>query len=474
LFRPKKGYNADVELVQRVLGALHAWGSNPAFMEIGPSGMSTPIGAEVFRERVLQTAAQLKPWGVEPGQRVALFLGNSSDFVATFLAILHNEAVVVPVPLEYRRIELDEIMANADPGVVIAEREHLGVLSPYLAGRTTVLRSNGQLALHSAARTGAEPADTPAGVAAIGYTYRGYGYPLGAMIPQEQYLHGVRAIQEGLGARAGERMMLLLPMTHIFAMISGVLLPLLHGLTVVLVKTIHPRVIFECLAEQEVDYVTAVPEIYEMLYRCRDMAPRLPHLSGLVSGGSVLSAESYLAIRRAFGVEVGHGYGLTEFTPVSRNIYGESEAGTAGPISTGVDMRIGAVEEDRAGEILVRAADMAKGYYRRPKETAEAFAGSWLRTGDLGYMRGEHLVFLREKKQTCKVNGRLVDLQEIRRALAATLGLTGVELSCKDGRLVGVLRGDSQETIRRDARRARPLLASSMAAYKIPKLVGAA
>ena len=60
---------------------------------------------------------------------------------------------------------------------------------------------------------------------------------------------------------------------------------------------------------------------------------------------------------------------------------------------------------------------MFRGYYHREAETREAFKNGWFSTGDLGRFDGDHLVFIREKKKTCKVNGSLVDLEEVRRAI---------------------------------------------------------
>ena len=96
----------------------------------------------------------------------------------------------------------------------------------------------------------------------------------------------------------------------------------------------HPRHIFRIIEERRIDHITAVPEIYALLRRLKEPGRTLPSLKVFVSGGSVLSADEYARIRQTFGVEVLHGYGLTEFAPASRNMRGQARAGTVGPVDS--------------------------------------------------------------------------------------------------------------------------------------------
>jgi long-subunit acyl-CoA synthetase (AMP-forming) len=78
----------------------------------------------------------------------------------------------------------------------------------------------------------------------------------------------------------------------------------------------------------------------------------LSSLKVFVSGGSRLTKENYQKIKQAFGIEFLHGYGLTEFTPVSRNIRKQAKPGTIGPFCDGIEYKISSADINGHGEIL--------------------------------------------------------------------------------------------------------------------------
>jgi len=242
--------------------------------------------------------------------------------------------------------------------------------------------------------------------------------------------------------------------------------PLLYGMPMVIAQTFHPRRTFDAISSLQVCHITAVPELYRLLLRTRDKERALPTLQAFVSGGSYLGSEEYHALCDGFDVEVLHGYGLTEFTPVSRNSRGESRPATVGPLCDGVECRIA---DEPSGEILVRTGTMRGDYYRRPLETREANRGGWFRTGDAGHFSEGHLVFDREIKRTGKVNGLLVDLAEVERALAGVPGVRNGGASFAGGSVTAVVETDGDLEDRELSRMVRESLRDRIAAYKIPK-----
>jgi len=165
---------------------------------------------------------------------------------------------------------------------VIAEKEHLRHLSPYLHNSIVIVRSGDRFLLEQSVEGLACREDIPDDIASINYTYRGYGYPLGAMVSHDQYLHGARVLQDTLQGAAGEKMLLILPMSHIFTLVGCVLAPLLYRMTSVIVESIHPRFLFQCINEFRIEHVTSVPEVYELLFRVRDLATDLSSLKVFV------------------------------------------------------------------------------------------------------------------------------------------------------------------------------------------------
>lgn len=443
---------------------LSRWGAHPVVRELQPGREPRALTAGEYRGRIAELARTLRGEGIGEQTAVALFLENSIDHLVMLFALFEVGAIPVIAKLEYRRLELDEIFANADPGVVVTEAAHVDTLRPYLSGRAVILRDEEGFRMVERVDTIRRAPQVPAGTASINYTYRGIGYPVGAVVTHAQYLHGARVLQDGLYGLPGESMLFSIPISHIFTLVGCVLVPLLYGMTAVIARTIHPRVIFDYFDEYHIEHVTAVPELYRLLHRARPDARRFPALRTFVSGGSLLRAEEHGPIRDAFELDFLHGYGLTEFTPASRNIRGRARAGTIGPVCGGVACRI-----DDTGEILLRSDTMTGAYYRRAELTAEANAEGWFHTGDRGRLEDGHVLFEREIKRTCKVGGIMVDLAELERAISMHEAVGAVEVSFADGAVqagIGVAADADFDDIQKQI---RDFLKPLVAAYKVPR-----
>ncbi|MFP4373150.1 MAG: class I adenylate-forming enzyme family protein [Spirochaetaceae bacterium] len=455
---------------------LATWGGHPVLRELEPGVEPRAISASDYRARITTLAERLRGEGVGEKTTAALFLGNSIDHLVMLFALFELGAVPVIVKLEYRSLELDEIFSNADPAVVVTEADHVDILAPYLAGRHVIER--GTDGFRTTQRGSSSPAgapDLPEGTASINYTYRGLGYPLGVLVTHAQYLHGADVLQDGLYGYPGESMMFSIPISHIFTLVGCVLVPLRFGLTGVIARTIHPRKIFEYFDTYGIEHVTAVPEIYRLLFRALPDGRRFPALRTFVSGGSLLRAEEHAPIARAFELDFLHGYGLTEFTPASRNMRGRARAGTIGPVCGGVECRIAgnglgySDSRGTAGEVLLRAETMSGAYYRRPEESRQACTGGWFRTGDIGRFEDGHLIFEREHKRTCKVGGVMVDLEEVRRALLMHPDVHDAQVEFHDAGVqagIGVRSSLDFEEIQAEV---RAFLKPRLAAYKVPR-----
>ena len=456
---------------QAVSASLRDWGDWPAFLQVSKARGASPTSSTEFSERILETARQLSAWGIREKFLVPLFLDNSTDFITTFLSLLQIGAIPVLVKLEYRALELDEIFSNAQPQAVIAEKEHLHFLAPYLRNMIVIKRAEDGFSLSQSAEGLRGCDDVPDDIASINYTYRGYGYPLGAVVSHAQYLPGARVLQDGLQASAGEKMLIILPMAHIFTMVGCILVPLLFRMTSVIVDSLHPRLLFQYIRDFRIEHVTSVPEIYELLYRLRDPAADLSSLKVFVSGGSLLTLDSYSTLTRAFSVDLLHGYGLTEFTPVSRNVRHAARPGTVGPLCDQVECRIDTPAADGTGEILIRTPHATGTYYHRPRESGEAHLDGWFRTGDIGRMEKGHLVFLKELKNTRKINGNIVDMEEVTRAIRMDRDVADVRVGWENNALFAHLAVSRHIDFEEKTKRLKTSLRGMLAEYKIPRRV---
>lgn len=450
-------------LAEEIFASLENWGQHPVMTEITPGQPDISLDSDQFRQRVDELARTFLKMGVTERTPVPLFLENSIDFPTTFLALNKLNAIPVMVKLDYRFKELTEVFRNLDPDIVITELSHLPVIEPWLKNKTVIVRDSGGFAVSQTGSELARGIETPEDVASINYTYKGLGYPLGSMASYKQYLHGARVLQDGLQASPGESMLVILPMSHIFTLIGCITVPLMSKLTSVISRTLNPRHLFSTISQHSINHILSVPEIYELMSRIYRGDEALNSLKTFVSGGSYLAPEKYDEYSDKFRVEVLHGYGLTEFTPISRNKRRESRPGTIGPLCDGVSCRF----ED--GEILVNTPSVTRGYYRRELETSQAFKNGFFKTGDLGHLENNHLVFDKEKKRTRKMNGNIVDLAEVENVIKSYPMTDQVRLDFKPGRLIAYVSFKNKNDDEKD--KLREFLIDHIARYKVPKLI---
>jgi len=398
-----------------------------------------------------------------------VFINNSIEYVTILIALMNLGAVPVMVKLEYRKLELLDIFHNCRPQAVITEETHLQFLKPFLTGIVVIARSGTRLRLLQGSQQRLQAIEIADDIATVNYTYRGYGYPIGALVPHRQYLHGAEVLQQGLQGKPGERMLVILPMSHIFTLVGCIVTPILFHMTTVIAQTIHPRMIFQCIRKCSIDYLTSVPQIYSLLLRLQEESAYLSSLQAFVSGGSLLTAEDYRNITEGFAVELLHGYGLTECTPVSRNIRGGAKAGTIGPVCDKIECRINASAGNNNGEILIKSSYMSKAYLNRNWETREVFEGDWFKTGDRGCFEGEHLIFLEEIKNTRKINGNIVDLKEVRKAILLDDQISEVDIQYQNNSLSAYCGISEKINFPSKVRELKNSLRGLVAEYKIPK-----
>ncbi len=462
-----------MKLTERIFESLGSWGNHPAIIELSNDGAARYKSARELKARIDEMGDFLNKCGVRKNHLAALFLENSLDFIAVFLALVEIGAKPVPINLSFRKIELDEIFSNADPDAVIAESHYMTAVKPYTGSRLVIERHDEKWHVHGPGkkRTNRNSEGIDDSIASINYTYRGYGYPLGALVPHGQYLQGAEAIVTGLKPEAGENMLVVLPFSYMFPLVGSLCVPLIYGMTSILSRTVNPVQIFNYIRTHGINIITAVPEIYELMFNLKDASIELPTLSVFVSGGSVLSEEHCMKIQQAFNVEILHGYGLTEFTPVSRNMRSEGRPGTIGPLCGGVECKIMPDGNNGTGEIAVRTTDMTKSYYLRPVETAEAFTDDWFKTGDKGRIEDGHLIFMGEKKLTRKMKGNMVDLEEVRRALMMFPKVHEAEVECRENVISARIRIDSGNNFEDEIQAIKKNLEWTVARYKIPKMI---
>lgn len=447
--RPSGRDPCPVGPIARILALASEAPDRPALRQIGgniqgESGERGPDGVETVVTRgdlvtdVSRTAGALRAIGVGEGHAVALLLPNSMELVFLHLALWSIGATAVVLSPAATASEIARCLQDARPIGLIAHsraRKELaaaGVALPRLRfeARVDELGRPGAAPWLYSFGGGAEPElrePAPDLAATIHFTYKGLGYPLGAVHTYEHYARGAHAMACFFRPGPDHTFLAALPLSHVYGINGSVLVPLYAGSACAIVRTAKPQQILRFALTHRANVLCLVPPIYRLLAMCARRAAGLDlSETHWVTGGSHLTAELYRELEEDLGVRPMQGYGLTEALIVTASNAEWNRPGALGvPLFS--DTEIVALDEagrelprGETGEIAIRAPTVMTRYVNRPDETAQFLREGRLLTGDRGRVDEDgFLHFAGRTRRFAKVAGFMVDLEEVESAVCS-------------------------------------------------------
>jgi malonyl-CoA/methylmalonyl-CoA synthetase len=362
--------------------------------------------------------------GVRPGDAVLLMLGSGAEIVAALFALFSLSALAVPVNPSLTDFELEPVLRDARP---------VGVVSTHAILERSLLRDALCLRLRlDVVALGAHPHELPLGapsgdpLATCHFTYKGLGYPLGALHRYSHYGVALHAMLDRYGHTAHATHLCVLPMYPVYGLTVSTILPLAMGCRLLVVQDHKEVDLLDVMRRERVQMTGFVPLLFRGLLdsvRAREVRGAAlglhPELD-IISGGNHLSREHAEEGQTLLGLEPLQGYGLTETLPFTSNHRREHQRGTLGPGFRAdfrlevVNARGSAVEPGRVGEVVLSGPTVTEGYLGRPRETARFLRAGRLFTGDLGHLdRQGHLCFDGRALPFSKPAAHMVDLTEV-------------------------------------------------------------
>jgi malonyl-CoA/methylmalonyl-CoA synthetase len=346
-------------------------------------------------------AAGLHAWGLRKGDRVAFFLGNRPEFVIAYLAVIRLGAIMVPINLRYRRLELSHILTDATPRLLITERHQLPLFDELLpddkASLEAILLAE-ELEQWQSAPAASSAAWTVGSddLALIMYTSGTTGRSKGAMISHNNVMATVTGLLAAWAWTPEDRLLLVLPLFHTHGLVVGLHCALACGATVLLRPGFDCERIIGELTGGAATLFFAVPTIYVRLVEELQARPRQDFRAVRLfcSGSAPLAADTMTTFAGLTGHTILERYGMTETGMNLSNPYrGERRPGSVGTPLPGVSMRIvNANNEDlppgAEGELLVRGSHVFLGYWNAAEKSAASFSHDqagrqWFHTGDI-------------------------------------------------------------------------------------------
>lgn len=339
-----------------------------------------------FGSRVEAAAEQFAALGVGRGSVVATMLPNRVELLITVMAAWRLGAAATPINPTFTATEAEYQVADSGAGLVVTADTGLAL------GDARLLDVE-QLA--GAPKNSLPAAVTdPADLALLVYTSGSTGKPKGVMLDHANLDAMVASMGAAITISAADHCLLVLPLFHVNAICVSFLTPLSVGAQLSVLERFHPVEFLSAVETLRPTYFSAVPTIYSHLVALpAEVTPDVGSLRFAICGAAPAPPDLLAAVEARFGFGMIEGYGLSEGTCAStcNPVNGVRKPGTVGVALPGQQVAVvgadGApVPNGERGEVMIRGANVMRGYLNRPEATAEALAHGWLRTGDVGVL----------------------------------------------------------------------------------------
>ncbi len=375
-------------------------------------------------------ARELEARGIGKGDKALVWGENCAEWIAAFFGCLLRGAIIVPIDKIAAPDFAQRVAEQVDAKLCVGSGQNhvTGIPSIHLEDLREKL-----LARSDAPVT--PPPLTREDIVEIVFTSGTTAEPRGVVITHGNILANLEPLEREIGKYLRYervfhplRFLNLLPLSHVFGQFLGIFLPQLLAATVLFQDTLNPAEVMQVIKRERVSVVVAVPRLMESL---KDKIERDLELAGrqtwfkrqfevaknehfvkrwwrfrrthdqfgwkfwaFISGGAALDAETEEFWRRLSFVVI-QGYGLTETTSlVSLNHPFRTGKRSIGKVLEGREVKL-----DENGEILVRGASVASGYWQGKELKPVSSEGGWFRTGDVGELDAEGNLYFKGRKK---------------------------------------------------------------------------
>jgi long-chain acyl-CoA synthetase len=443
-------------------------------------------------ERINKVASYLKKRGIKRGDRIAIDLYNTPEFVYTFMACAQVGAIGVLIGPVARRYEIDYIVNETEPSLVITHAAladnfmvdgnfRISIDSIWLVDENHPERNFNGIMEKEEPLTECENI-TDESAAAIIYTSAMDGFPLGVKLPHRGIRNSTKRLAEFIFPE--DSFMCVLPLFHAFGLTSAMITPLQSRTPFHLVRKFSPTDIAKEIAMRGATVMPGVPRMFMMMNAMLPPGEHFPKLRCCISGGEGISVETQQQIKEKYNLDVREGYGLTEASPIVtwNHMDTENRFGSVGQVMNWNEVRFvddsgNDVPRGEVGEIWVKGLNVTSGYYNRPDKTNEMITDGWMHTGDYGYIDKEGYVYLTGLKKNMILNSAFnVYPKEVERIFKKHPDIHDIKVSILDYQEEGDIPRNyiEAEVISKSRKLTEPQLKlwskDNISNYKIPKV----
>ncbi|MDE0943089.1 MAG: long-chain-fatty-acid--CoA ligase [Alphaproteobacteria bacterium] len=380
-------------------------------------------------QRANKLANAMTDLGIKKGDRVAILMMNSTEYVESFYGLAKIGAIIVPLNWRLVADELSFILKDAGAIALIYGSDFAkltGELHDRGADATDIKHwielSEGQAGNPFAQeyedltqRASAEPPATDTGDdddLFIMYTSGTTGLPKGALHTHNTMTWAILSFNASTDIRIRDRYSIALPMFHVGALLP-VLFTLYTGGTAVLLRQFDPKLMWEITETEKITTSLMVPAMLNFMLMVPEFEKYdVSNLRSILSGASPVPV-SLIERYQEIGIEIHQAYGLTESGGPGTVLSPDDamvKIGSAGKGFFHASIRV--VDENgndtapgEPGELLVQAAHNMKCYWNNPKATAEALRDGWLHTGDIALQDKDGFITIHDRVKDMIISG---------------------------------------------------------------------
>ena len=446
--------------------------------------------------------------GIQKGDKIAMCGRNSSQWAVAFLATLTYGAIAVPILHEFNAEQIHNIVNHSEARLLFVGDHVATIIDPQAMPTLEGIINNPDYSLMISRTDKLTYArehlnelygkkfpkyfrkehvnyyieESPEELAVINYTSGTTGFTKGVMLPYRALWSNYDFAMDVLGKqiKAGDPIISMLPMAHMYGMAFEFIFEFLHGCHVFYLNRIpSPAIIAQALQEVKPVIVIAVPLIIEKIVR-KKVFPKIQNnrmrlllqmpviskkvremickevlkafggrMYEVIIGGAALNQEVEQFLKRIdFPYTVG--YGATECAPIiCYRDWHTFAQGSCGRAALHQKVEIDSPNPRHIpGEILTKGPNVMLGYYKNPEATAETIdQNGWYHTGDLGTMDEDGNVYIngRSKNMLLGANGQNIYPEEIEDKLnSMTMVLESIVVQ-RDTKLVALVHPDMEE-----------------------------
>ena len=443
--------------------------------------------------------------GIEKGDKIAICGRNSAHWTVTYLAVITYGAVVVPILHEFKADQVHNIVNHSESRLLFVGDqiwENLNEAAmPHLEG-IIELKDFGVPVSRSEKLAYARdhlneifghkfpcrfrPDDISyekeksEDLAIINYTSGTTGYSKGVMLPYRSILSNVLYCKEKIGLKAGDSVVSMLPLGHVF----GMTFDFLYGFTAgahlwFLTRMPSPKIIAESFAEIRPRVIACVPLIVEKIFK-KNILPKVDNKLGklllhvpiisdkikelikqkamevfggnfieIIIGGAPFNAEVE-AFLKMIDFPYTIAYGMTECGPIiCHSHWTELKLASCGKVAARMEAKVLSPNPSAiAGELVCRGANLMLGYYKNEEATRQVIdTEGWLHTGDMATIDKDGNVFIkgRCKNLLLTSSGQNIYPEEIESKLNNMPYVSESLIILQQDKLVGLIYPDSDD-----------------------------